>query len=479
MNLDSLVRALGRESLLVVRSDEELASSVLEAAKEQAKRNPVYAYGKPPRPVPWLKPLSTTPAQVLHELGVATTLLTASPLAQVARHWAHVRYCATLTRRSPYLALSKYADDVVHHHKMTQSEQLGIGLALVVAKAVLGQQHPGWEFHVVDAEVALTAGFISGVGDVDQATGTKKRPDYFLIGRRSAGRHTGFKVIVLECKGTHQNPQFAIEQLARATAQVEALRVAGRTPPSLMVASHLAATRITSYLLDPDGDGDLWSGPLQDMDDLLRGDPHDENWTPVVPAPAAGAAGEGTGPPRVPQDTDTSAPVATETADGQEEPAPAGPYVFNIPEDRRGWFVQILTRAAAATTLLFAGNSAAARDYATPRQRGEAPTTDQQALFDLDQPWATSTATTLHLPNGLHLEGTRYQTPLTDGKVLEVFRGVERRLYSLLANGQIGPYLRAAPSTYRKWSRVPRPSGTVLSLGRDGTALVVRLTNGR
>ncbi|GAA4738116.1 hypothetical protein [Phytohabitans rumicis] len=107
------------------------------------------------------------------------------------------------------------------------------------------------------------------------------------------------------------------------------------------------------------------------------------------------------------------------------------------------------------------------------------PTIDQQALFDLDPPWATSTATTLRLPDGLHLEGTRYRTPLPDGKVLEVFRGVERRLYSLLANGQIGPYLRAAPGTYRKWSRTPRPSGAVLSLGRDGTALVVRVTNGR
>jgi len=111
MDLDSLVRALGRESLLVVRSDEELANEVLQVAKELAKRNPMYAYGKPPRPVPWSKPLVTSPAQVLHELGVATTLLTASPLAQVARHWAHVRYCATLTRRSSHLALSTYAGE--------------------------------------------------------------------------------------------------------------------------------------------------------------------------------------------------------------------------------------------------------------------------------------------------------------------------------------------------------------------------------
>jgi len=343
---------------------------------------------------------------------------------------------------------------------------------------VLRRQYPGWEFHVVDAEVALSAGFIAGVGDVDPATGTKKRPDYLLIGRRRTGRDTGFKVIVLECKGTHQNPKFAIEQLARATAQVESLTVAGRTPLSLMVASHLTAAQITSYLLDPDGDGDLWTGPVRDMDDLLRGDPQDENWTPD-PMPGAATTRDEGEPSGTDRDAAVVSPPATEPTETQEQPPPAGPYRFNIPEDRRTWFVQILTRAAAATTLLFARNSAAARDYATPRQRREAPATNQLELFDLDREWATSTATTLSLPNGLRLEGTRYRTPLPDGTVLEVFRGVERRLYSLLANGQIGPYMRAAPGTYRKWSRAPTPSGAVLSLGRDGTALVIRLTTGR
>lgn len=478
MNVDLLVRALSVDSHLLVRSDEELARSVKEAVAKLAERNPMYGHGKQPRPVPGLKPLKTTPARVLHELGVATTLLTASPLAQVARHWAHVRYCATLINRRPWLALSRYAADVVHHHKMTQSEQLGIGLALVVARAALDRRYPGWEFHVVDAEVALTAGFIDGVGDVNQATGTKKRPDYFLIGQRSSGRHTGFKVVVLECKGTHQGSAFATEQLARATVQVEALRVAGRTPPALMVASDLSPKGITSYLLDPDGDGDLWSGSSQDMDDLLREQPQDENWTPAPSPPVADAAGEEVASPGGPPDTTTG--PAADVGDQQTEPVALGPYVFDIPEDRRNWFVQILTRAAAATTLLFAGNNAAARGYATPRQRGEAPAVDQPTLFELDPPWATSTATTLHLRNGLRLEGTRYSASLPGGKVLEVFRGVEEHLYRLLAENQLGRYLRAAPDIYRRWADAPRPGdASAFSLGRDGTALVVRLADGR
>ncbi|MEO3777285.1 hypothetical protein ABGB16_10625 [Micromonospora sp. B11E3] len=472
MNFDSLVRSLGRESLLVVQSSDALASSVAKSAKEQAERNDAYAYGKPPTPVRLSRPLRTSPAQVLHELGVATTFLTASPLAQVAKHWAHVRYCATLTNARGHLALSRHAEDVVYHHKVTQSEQLGIGLALVVAKAALRELYPDWEFHAVDAEVALKAGFITGVGDVESANNTKKRPDYFLVGHHTSGRRTDFKVVILECKGTHGAKNFAIEQLARASVQVEALRVGGRTPPSLMVASCLARSRITSYVLDPPGDGGLWSGPNRDLDELLRGSPEDQHWQPQQAATAAEDAQE-------PETAGGAAAAPSGTASPADEDLPPGaPDIFEIPEERRGWFTQVLTRAVAAATLLFAGNSAAARDYATPRQRGDDLSTEQPTLLDLDPPWALSTTTSLRLPNGLRLEGTRYRTPLPDGKVLEVFRGVERRLYRHLADGELGPYLRAAPRTYRKWSQA-RLDDAVLSLGRDGTALVVRITNDR
>jgi hypothetical protein len=77
--------------------------------------------------------------------------------------------------------------------------------------------------------------------------------------------------------------------------------------------------------------------------------------------------------------------------------------VVDIPEERRGWFTQVLTRAVAAATLLFAGDTATARDYTTPRQRGEIG----EALFDLDSTWTQSTTRSLPLPNGLQLEGTR------------------------------------------------------------------------
>ncbi len=74
------------------------------------------------------------------------------------------------------------------------------------------------------------------------------------------------------------------------------------------------------------------------------------------------------------------------------------------------------------------------------------------------------------------LQGTRFRTPLPDGRNLEVFRGVDARLYRMLADGKIGPYLRAAPRTYERWARLPHLPGAARSVGRDGTALVIRLT---
>jgi hypothetical protein len=117
------------------------------------------SYLKAPSPVAVSSPLTTSPADILRELGAATTFVSRSRLLPVAQLWAHVRYCATMRARGGMLALTPdAAQAVVHHHKVAQSEQLGIGLALVVARAVLRQLHPRLDYHVVDADVALRAG---------------------------------------------------------------------------------------------------------------------------------------------------------------------------------------------------------------------------------------------------------------------------------------------------------------------------------
>ncbi|MFE0592652.1 hypothetical protein [Micromonospora echinospora] len=461
LNFDSLIAELGTRSSLTVESSDELVDHVDAAAQKLGEKNPAFAYRKKLLPVRPPLPLTTTAAELLHELGVATTFLGASPLAQVARHWAQVRYCTTLTtRRDGRLALSHVMQDVVYHHKVTQSEQLGIGLALVVAKAVLRESHPGWEFRPVDAEVALKTGFIKDVGTVQSRDDTKKRPDYFLVGHRTRGRRSQFKVYVLECKGTHDTVAFTYKQLAKASLQVGALTVGGVPPPSLMVASRLTKRGITSYVLDPPGDDELWSGSHRDMDELLSATPDEPSWR-----------ARRTVPPQ-PPGTASPAPAGSASAQGRGGVTPGAPRVFDVPEERRGWFTQVLTRAAAAATLLFAGDNATAREYTTPRQRGDASDT----ILDADATWTQSTAMSLPLPGGLRLEGTRYRTPLRNGKVLEVYRGVEKRLYGYLAEGQVGKYLRTAPRVHERWHGTQIP-GAALSVGRDGTALVARITD--
>lgn len=470
METDSLVRSLSYQSLLALNSSDQLVDDVLRYAETHAKTREAYWHHKRLTPVDvGTGGLRTTPAEVLHELGVATTLLTASPLSQVARHWAAVRYCATLTRNSGRLALTLDANEVVYHHKVTQSEHLGIGLALVVAKNLLRQQYRGWTFHAVDAEVALKAGFVDGIGVVESVSRTKKRPDYILLGHHATKARRRMKIVILECKGTHQSPSFIHGQLARAAVQVEALSVGGQHPPSLMVASHLTQAGITAYVLDPPGDDELWSGDDDELDGLLSTTPEDQFWPPRTAAPIE---------PEVRQTpTGVASPADEADPDLAEELPPGAPQVFDIPEQQRDWFTQILTRAVAATALLFAGNSEAASGYATPRQRGTEDPTFQPGLFDLDPAWATSSAGTFALPNGLSAEGTRHRAPLGRGRVLEVFRGVESRLYRELADGRVGAYLRDAPSFFGKRAAMPA-DGRVYSFGRDGTVLVVRALDG-
>ncbi|MFI6244457.1 hypothetical protein ACIBEF_31890 [Micromonospora sp. NPDC050795] len=123
--------------------------------------------------------------------------------------------------------------------------------------------------------------------------------------------------------------------------------------------------------------------------------------------------------------------------------------------------------------MLFAGDNTTARGYATPRQRGEPAAPAQDALFEPDLPWTSSTAETLPLRDGLRAEGARYLAPPPSGQTLEAFRGVESELFRHLAEGQSGACLRAAPRVSDRWS-ASRRQGEVFSLGRDGTVLVVR-----
>ena len=502
MDLSNVLMSLGGEATLLVQSSRELAADVHRAAKERSVKDSAYRYRKKPTAMASAHCPRTTPAQVLHELGTATTFFRQPAFADVARHWAHVRYCATLgSNRRGQLALSPDAEDVVHHHKVTQSEQLGIGLALVVAKEALRRQHPGWEFSAVDAEVALRAGFVDGLGPVRQTGRSKKRPDYFLVGRKMDGGG-GFKVVVLECKGTHSDRSFALTQLATACVQVQSVEIGGSAPSGLMVASCLSRSGIVSYLLDPEGDDELWSGPDEQIDELLATPCEDLDLRTSTRTPEQdnAMAAESRDDPRgeqmatevqEPEESDEESEVQSDgepreqfdqTVGGEspDQLEPGGPQVFRIPAERRSWFFRVLARTAAANALLFAGDGEHAARYATARQR-QLPGLQADGLLAAPGPEPVSTAhSSFVLTDGLVFRGTVYQAPLPGGRVLQVHRGVDEGLYRLLEEGQVGPYFRTAGQVRRRWleARSRSRPDEVVSVGHDGTALWLRVTRG-
>ncbi|GAA0365920.1 hypothetical protein NE235_02400 [Actinoallomurus spadix] len=483
MSFEHILQSFAKEALLNVITSTELASKVDEKAEELSKKNPAYLYRKQPSPVQISFPagLLTNSASVLHELGLATTFFTRSPFADIAHHWANVRYCGTLTAtRKGMLALSRDGNErVVHHHKTAQSEHLGIGLALIVAKEVLRRTDKGWEFTAVDADVALKAGSIDGVGPVRQLEATKNRPDYFLIGRRRDGRSQQMKVVVLECKGTHEKHDRVLRQLAKACVQLQTVEVGNGVPPGLMIASSLSPEGITAHVLDPPGDENVWSGSQEQLDELLAEDPGESILQ--IREVTSGQAMD------VEQRADVDrkhalieheglSVIASETSADDDFRGPI--EVVHIPEERRTWFMRVLARTAAASALLFAGDKSVATGYTTRRQRG-APSPDELPYEGLVYDGSASTPHAHHRLLDTNFTGAEYVMPLPDGRRLEVFRGLETQLYDLLADGKVGPYYRKASSKHKEWlGRSRRSRGSqndVLSMQPNGTVLRMRI----
>jgi hypothetical protein len=423
-----------------------------------ARRRPYPAYRKPASPVKLPGTISASPFRVLHRLGLATTFEPAgSPFARIAQHWGHVRYCGALQARGGSLALTaNAASAVVHRHKAVQSEQLGVGLGLVVAQHIMESENHGWRFDAIDAESALGEHSLGGprpVG-VEYQEGTKKRPDYFLLGRKISGPRA-FKAVVLECKGTHQKADHSVKQLADACLQVNAVLVGGRPRRGLMVASGLTGPRITSYVLDPEDEDDLWSGSDEELASLLDAEP----------VPPSGQLR-----PASPEELEAQERALPDYADDnteseqQQSEDRALPMVYDLPN---AWLMSVLARTEAAALAAYAGNTGAAADYAPARSASSA---------DGDREMGAATST-LRLTGDLALEGIRLRAPLGGGRAVEFFRGLESSLYRDLDEGRVSDYFGKMDNIYAPWADQAASFGDAVSLCPDGSALVMRLVD--
>lgn len=233
----------------MIHSDPALAEKARLKAKKLGAERPAYGPAKAVEEIAGLhgRMVRVTPLEVLHEVGRATVFQERAAIRDYQRLWAQLRYCDVFGYSNAVFGVGNHllrlTDDALakrFHHKTTQSEYLGIGFAIVLARHVLERQHPDYSWLPVDAEMVLDAGFdVPGQRMRPRSRrGTNMRPDYFLLGYKRDGIRSRTRLVVLECKGTHGD-DYAVEQLGKAAYQLNSVLVGGSTPPGLMIARNI------------------------------------------------------------------------------------------------------------------------------------------------------------------------------------------------------------------------------------------------
>lgn len=407
MDADEAIRKLFEQADVAIESSEQLAGKVeRKATKLAAERRdndqevdqikpqlvpvPEREHGRNMRIMPW---------ELLHLLGRATVLSGHGSSRALAQHWGCLKYITSLQRNAHgRMELSESGKDPRYHRRSVQAEDLGIAFALAAALRIAQRRHPDYRFEIVDADVALEAGWALRGHEVKTKSNTKLRPDYFLFGFRDG---SAARVITVECKGSHGAADAQHKQLAKAAAQVNAVVIADSnqgdvTPPGLMMSTSLDDTGgIQMRILDPPGDGTLaLSGDGDDHESGLNGPVEQYNEFPGIP-------------------------VRDEEAERDRRPG------FYIAPERSEWFARVLARTASAGLLAFAGDRDTAGRLLTPRQRvrlgGEHETGPSHVDFD----------TGIELA-GMRLVGTDHVFRLQSQR-MEVFSGIPHVLHDLLS----------------------------------------------
>lgn len=250
-----------------------------------------------------------------------------------------------------------------------------------------------------------------------------------------------------------------------------------------MIATCLLSSGVKINVVDPPGDEELWSGRPEELDELFSGevdDPPEFFETHSPPAREVGEAHADLLPddPVAVEGSDDERTHAFENADSMENREPLTvPEVVNIPDVSKKWFARVLANISASSVLLFAGAGTVASQYRV-RQRRESAESPTLALEM--EGMEVDTARHFAVPGGFGAYGTRYSMALPGGGALEVHKGIEEGLYDSLARRKLGSYFRAAHSVRERWSETRRSSrnaGSAVSVGRDGTVLMMRISD--
>ncbi|MFJ5034567.1 hypothetical protein ACIQB5_42465 [Streptomyces sp. NPDC088560] len=378
-----------------------------------------------------------TPWEVLHALGRATVLSRQGAGRGLAEHWGCLKYCQALDGSSGrYMKLSEEGLNPRRHYKTVQSSELGIGFALAVAERALRRRYPDHVVSIVDADIALQAGWALVGKDVQRRDWVRLRPDYFLEAWKPG---EASKVIPIACKGTHGKTQYVHTQLANASAQVEAVHVGpwNQTPTLVTSTELLGQGGITVHVLHAPGDGSLPVAPGDpDADHTLD----DRNFYPDVRIPGG---------------------------EGEDEQRVSG---FQVLLDDYAWFRTTLVRAGAAGLMGFTGGGEPTARYLTERQGRRHFVGFTHAgtgiVQDID-----------HEIGGFTFVGTDHVFRL-NGTRVEAFSGLEASLFDHLRDGRVEQYRREAYRLRSKWQKALRDQkdweGPV-SVRADGSVMAMRL----
>lgn len=451
MDIYDALRQLGTQSTVTFQSSSYLASKVRTRSRKIDED-----LRKRQKPIPIRKPRLTavprsehngrmkiTSWELLHTLGRATVLSGNGSSRALAQHWSCLKYVTTLQSGDRgQMELSPDGKDPRYHRKAVQAEDLGIAFALATALRVAYARHPDHHFEVVDADVALEAGWALRGAGIKSREDTKLRPDYFLVGVKA---DEPLRIITVECKGSHGKAEAQHEQLAKASAQVHAVVVgdadnSGGPPPSLLVATALAAPAgIEVRMLDPDGDGVL--AIPDDSAPRLNGPVEQLHEFPAIPYIRR---------------------------DGTRDSRPG----FYVPPERSEWFSRVLSRTAAASLLAFAGDRRAASTLLTPRQQDRVGTTFEHPGIAVLQDTEITLA-------GMRFVGTDHVFRFGSQRV-EAFSGIPDRVHQLLARDHdLQGFESALPTFQSVWEERKDDAqadwGGAIAMDADGAVLGLRV----
>jgi len=270
---------------------------------------------------------------------------------------------------------------------------------------------------------------------------TLLRPDYFLVGLRKGAP---IRLVTVECKGSHGRPVAQHDQLAKASAQVNAVVIGAAdgsavSPPSLLMATALGGTGgIDMRILDPEGDGVL--ALPGDRVPSLNGPVEQFNEMPGIPV---------------------------RTLEGRMDTRPG----FYLLPQQSEWFARVLSRTSAASLLAFAGDRTSARELLTSRQRS-------RVGADYTHPGTGVRFDTSVTLGGLNFVGTDHVFRM-GAQRMEAFSGVYDGLRDLLARKDLQGYQDHLPEVQAEWARI-RPRvleewGGVVDMDSDGALLGLRV----